>query len=59
MKRKLQTRDLKKVYRFYDKSSGKALGDIITLHDEIIDQSKPYILFDPISTWKKTKLENL
>lgn len=55
---KITNPGFKKVYRFYEKSSGKALGDLLTLYNEIIDQSKPYILFDPISTWKKTKLEN-
>ncbi len=30
----------KKVYRFYDKETGKALGDVITLADEIIPDNK-------------------
>jgi nicotinate phosphoribosyltransferase len=46
----------KKLYRFYDKESNKAVGDVLTLRDEEIDESKPYILFDPVHTWKKTIL---
>ena len=48
----------KQVYRFFDKSTGKALGDVLTLDDEVIDESKPYVLFDPVNTWKKKKLTN-
>jgi len=46
----------KKLYRFYDKESNKAVGDVLALRDEEIDESKPYILFDPVHTWKKTVL---
>lgn len=48
----------KNLYRFYDKTSGKALADLITLHDEVIDETQPYELFDPMYTWKRTVLEN-
>lgn len=48
----------KKLYRFYDKASGKALADLLTLHDEVIDESQPYELFDPVFTWKRTVVEN-
>lgn len=46
----------KKLYRFYDKKTNKAVGDLLTLNDEEIDESNPYILFDPVHTWKKTIL---
>lgn len=46
----------KKPYRFYDKKTNKAVGDLLALSNEEIDESKPYILFDPIHTWKKTVL---
>ncbi len=39
-------------WRLYDKESGKAIADVITLHDEIIDESQPYRLFDPEHIWK-------
>ena len=42
----------KKVYRLYKKKNGKAIADLITLHDEVIDESKPLRLFDPVQTWK-------
>lgn len=47
----------KKVYRFYDKETNYALGDVITMYDEVISEDK-YILVDPVDRWKKTELEN-
>ncbi len=38
----------KKVYRFYDKKSGYALGDVITLYEENIPKNK-YTLVDPLN----------
>ena len=38
----------KKVYRFYDKKSGYALGDVIALHKENIPKNK-YTLIDPLN----------
>ena len=40
------TPGFKKVYRFYDKQSGYALGDVIALHDENIPKDS-YTLIDP------------
>ena len=37
----------KKLWRLYDRDTGKAIADVITLHDEIIDDTKPYEIFDP------------
>lgn len=48
----------KKVWRLYDKESGKAIADVLSLHNEIIDESKPYTLFDPEHIWKKKTVEN-
>ena len=50
---KITTPHFKKVYRFFDKLTGKALGDVLTLHDEVIHDEQPYTLFHPIHTWKK------
>lgn len=47
----------KRVYRFYDKETGYALGDVITLAEEKIAEDK-YTLVHPVDTWKKTTLEN-
>lgn len=37
----------KKVYRFFDNKNGKAIADVIALEEEVIDESKPYTIFDP------------
>ena len=46
----------KKVYRFYSKETHKALADLLCLYDEVIDESKPYTIFDPVQTWKQKEL---
>lgn len=43
----------KQVWRLFDRESGKAIADVITLHDEVIDEDQPYELFDPEYTWKR------
>lgn len=40
-------------WRLYDKKTGKAIADVITLNHEKIDDSKPYEIFDPTYTWKR------
>ncbi len=50
---KITTPCFKQVYRLFSKETGMAIADLITLHDEVIDESKPYTLFDPIHTWKE------
>ena len=47
----------KKVYRFYDKETGYALGDVLTLSDEEIPEDK-YTLVHPVETWKQKELTN-
>lgn len=47
----------KKVYRFYDKETCYALGDVIALADEIIPLDK-YTLVHPVEEWKKKDIEN-
>ena len=47
----------KQLYRFYDESN-KAIADLITLHDEEIDESKPYVLFDPEHPYKRKTVTN-
>lgn len=53
---KITTPCSKETFRFYDKASGKALADVITVSGENIDESEPYVIFDPIQTWKKKTL---
>lgn len=47
----------KKVHRFYDKETGKVLGDVIAMYNEEIDREN-YTLVDHNNTWKKTELSN-
>ena len=43
----------KKIYRIFDNKTGKAEADLLCVHDEKIDESKPLELFDPDYTWKR------
>ena len=47
----------KTIYRIYDKQTGKIRADLICLADETFDEEKDMIIFDPIETWKKTKIK--
>ena len=53
---KITNPSYKELWRLYDNESGKAVADVITLHDEVIDDTKPYTIFDPEQTYKKTTL---
>lgn len=55
---KITTPGNKRVYRLYDRESGKAAADLITLASETVDDSRPYELFDPDFTWKRKNLTN-
>ena len=46
----------KTIYRIYDRKSGKIRADLICLVGETFDESKDLVIFDPIETWKKTKI---
>ncbi len=48
----------KKVYRLFSNESGKAIADVLTLADEVIDDSREYEIFDPEHTWKRKTLNN-
>ena len=48
----------KKVYRIYDNSRFVAIADVLCMHDETIDHSKPLEIFDPDFTWKRQTVEN-
>lgn len=53
---KITTPDFKELWRFYDKSTGKAMADLITCYGEEIDDSKPITIFDPDHPYKKKTL---
>jgi len=55
---KITTPCFKKLWRLFDRESGKAIADLITLHDEVIDDTKPYELFDPDHIWKRKVVKN-
>lgn len=55
---KITNPGFKQVWRLFDRDSGKAIADVITEHDEIIDDSKPYEIFDPKHTWKRKTIHN-
>lgn len=55
---KVTTPGFKKLYRLYDRKSGKASADYITLFEEEIDNTKPLTIFDPNAIWKKKTLED-
>ena len=46
----------KTIRRVYNKNTGKIIADLICLVDEVYDEDKSLLLFDPIETWKKTLL---
>lgn len=46
----------KELWRLFDNQTGKAIADVITVEGEIIDDSKPYVIFNPEQTYKKKKL---
>ena len=48
----------KKLWRLFDRDTGKAIADVLTLHDEVIDDTKPYEIFDPEHIWKRKLVEN-
>ena len=47
----------KTIYRIYDTLTGKIRADLICLADEVFDETKDMVLFDPNATWKKTRLK--
>lgn len=55
---KITTPCFKSVWRLFDKETNKALADVVTLHEETIDEGRPYVLFDPEHTWKRKIVEN-
>ncbi|HCR74797.1 MAG TPA: nicotinate phosphoribosyltransferase [Ruminococcus sp.] len=46
----------KSLWRLFDNATGMAAADVITLEDEVIDDSKPYTIFHPDYPYKKKTL---
>jgi len=55
---KITTPHFKKVYRIRGKETGKAEADLICVYDEVIDDSKPLEIFDPVATWKRKTFDS-
>ena len=55
---KITNPDFKRLWRLYDRDTGKAIADVITLRDEVIDDTAPYEIFDPQHVWKRKTVEN-
>lgn len=55
---KITTPGFKQVWRLFNKDTDYPIGDVVTFHDEVIDDSKPYELFHPQYTWKRKTVEN-
>ena len=55
---KITTPGFKQLWRLFDNESGKAMADVISLHEEVIDGNAPYELFDPEHIWKRKTIEN-
>ena len=53
---KITTPHHKKFYRFFGRSTGKAIADYLCVHDEIVDDSGSLVIFDPDATWKKKEV---
>jgi nicotinate phosphoribosyltransferase len=55
---KITTPHFKKLYRLKDRETGMAEADLICVHDETVDDTKPLEIFDPVHTWKRKTMEN-
>ncbi len=55
---KITTPGFKSLYRFFNRETGKAIADYVTLHGETVDDSGSLVIFDPNNTWKKSKISN-
>jgi len=55
---KITTPHYKKLYRFYGNDTGKAIADYLCVHDETVDDSGNFEIFDPDATWKRKNVYN-
>ena len=50
---KITNPHFKTVYRLFERGNGKAIADLICLHNETVDDTAPLELFHPDATWKR------
>ena len=55
---KITTPGVKEIWRLFDNDTNKAIADVITLYDEVINDNEHYEIFDPDHTWKKKTITN-
>ena len=55
---KITNPGFKTPWRLFDNETGMAIADVITLADEVIDDTQPYVIFDPEFTYKRKTLTN-
>ena len=55
---KITNPHFKKLYRFYGNDTGKAIADYLCVHDESVDDTGEFEIFDPEATWKTKKVYN-
>lgn len=55
---KITTPHFKKLYRLRGRDTGKAEADLICLYDEVVDDTKPLEIFDPVHVWKRKLMED-
>ena len=48
----------KKIFRLYDKTTGKMKADLIAIIDEQLDDKNDLTIFDPLATWKRMTLKS-
>ena len=46
---KITTPDFKELWRFYDKTTGKAIADLITCYGEEVDDTKPFLTLSTLT----------
>ena len=55
---KITNPHFKKLYRCYGIDTGKAIADYLCVYDEVVDDSKDLLIFDPEATWKQKTVYN-
>ena len=55
---KITNPDFKKLYRFYDRETGKAEADYICLREETVADDQPLTICDPMARWKRKTMQN-
>ena len=55
---KITNPGFKKLYRFYNRETGMAEADYICLRHELVDDSQPLEICDPLARWKRKVMRN-